>query len=366
MPGTNIGNVTMSDMENRVTSYEVAPVQTEGATGQKETEYQITKWPQWFGYYKKIPELKKAIDAYATWVLGKGYETNPETKVLLEHIKGWGEDTFNSILWNMIITKKIAGDAYAEIIRDSETGDLINLKPLDPSTVKIIADERGMIKRYEQTSKLPADKGRMLHKFEPGEILHLCNDRVADEIHGTSVIEACQWVIDARNEAMADWRRISHRATIRVLYIDMDDSTKITKVKTDYADAIKKGELLILPVKKADAEFAEITLPPIDAFLSWIKYLENFFYQAVGIPKVILGGSEEFTEASSKISYLTYEQIYTREVVDLEADLWHKLFLRITFVKPASIKNEMLQSEEKQPDYGVGFQPSEIQPGRNE
>ena len=93
--------------------------------------------------------------------------------------------------------------------------------------------------------------------------------------------------------------------------------------------------------------------------------MENFFYQAVGIPKVILGGSEEFTEASSKISYLTYEQIYTREITELESDLWNQLAIRLKFNKPASLKNEMLSSEDKNTGQ-TSFQPkdTEITGGR--
>lgn len=357
MPTTDISSLTTTNLTDTVKDYSVPHVSTDAATGAEETEYMITKWTQWFGYYKKIPELKKAIDAYATWVLGKGWDADPETQIILEHITGWGEDTINSIFWNLLVCKKVAGDAFAEIMKDEESGTIINLKVLDPGSIKIIADENGIIKRYEQMNKVK----NVTKKFEPDEILHLCNDRVADEIHGVPVPECVQWVIDARNEAMTDWRRISHRSTIRVLYIDIDNQTKIDDVKRNYAEAIKKGELLILPVKKADAEFAEMTLPPIDAFLGWIKYLENFFYQAVGIPKVILGGSEEFTESSSKVAYLTYEQIYTREVVELEADLWNKLALRVTFRKPASLKNEMLQSEEKNTGQ-TGFQPNELNP----
>lgn len=364
MPTNNLSRSTQTDMQNVVEDYQVAAETIDEASGLEETSYLWTNWSTWLGYYKKIPELKKAIDAYATWVLGKGWTAEAETQVLLEHITGWGEDTINSILWNMLVVKKINGDAFAEIVRDDENGEVINLKPLNPANMKVIVDEKGIIKRYELTNKT-SKKGTIIQKFDPNQILHLCNDRIANEIHGTSVIECVQWVIDARNEAMTDWKRISHRATIRVLYVDADDTTKLTDLKRQYAEAINKGEVLIIPGTSRDAGFQDLTLPPHEAFLAWIRYLENFFYQAVGIPKVILGGSEEFTEASSKISYLTYEQIYTREVVDLEADIWNQVGLKLTFNKPASLKSEMLSSEEKNTGQ-VGFQPSEMMPGRNE
>ena len=60
---------------------------------------------------------------------------------LKEDIRGWGEDTFMSILWNMLVIKKIGGDAFAEIIRDEETGRILNIKPLDPSVITIVVDK---------------------------------------------------------------------------------------------------------------------------------------------------------------------------------------------------------------------------------
>lgn len=268
----DIRQTDTTSMDTRVTDYSVAAKQTDSVGEQDETTWQNAKWTQYFGYYKKIPELKKAIDALATWTLGKGYTSDDRTRIILENISGWGEDTFNSIVWNMLIIKKINGDAFAEIIR-SKDGTLINLKPLDPASIKIVCNRQGRIKRYEQTIKT-GDKSTT-RKIPVFDMLHLCNDRVADEIHGTSVIEACEEVILSRNEAMADWRRILHRSTIRIMEVDEDDKTKLTQLKRDYSDAIKDGELLIIP-KGTTAPPVDLT-PPNTAHLEQIRYLENFF-----------------------------------------------------------------------------------------
>lgn len=349
-------------MSTAVADYEVPPQVTDSATGEKESEWQTTTWNQYLGYYKTIPEYKTAINGFATWVLGKGWTSDSRTTSILDNISGWGEDTIQSILWNMIVTKKINGDAFAEVIRNEKTGTLINLKPLAPSSIKIIVNEQGLIKRYEQTDKTP--KHKVIRKFEPEEIFHIVNDRIADEIHGTSITEAVEWVILARNEAMADQQRLLHRniVPVRIIEYDDDDTSKRDKLKQEYQEAINLGEVLVIP--KGLVEIKEAPISTVDS-LPWIKYLENFFYQAVGIPKVILGGSEEFTEASSKISYLTYEQIYTREITELESDLWNQLAIRLKFNKPASLKNEMLSSEDKNTGQ-TSFQPkdTEITGGR--
>jgi hypothetical protein len=362
---TDISRATVSDMTNKVDSYSVPTMQTDAATGAKETEWINTKWSQYFGYYKQIPELKKAIDALATWCVGKGYTTeDAETQVILEHITGWGEDTFNSIIWNLFVTKKVGGDAFAEIIRDEKTDALLNLKVLDPGKIKIIADEKGIIKRYEQMNMI-GKEGKMVQKFDPKDILHLCNDRVADEIHGVSAVQACEWVIKARNEALTDWQTVLHRNVnpLKIIHVDTDDQTKIDELQTKYEKSINLKEVIFVPKGNVEVEIPQVSLQePI----GWIKYLENFFYQAVGVPKIIIGGSEEFTEASSKIAYLTFEQIYKREQQEFEKDLWNQCYIKLKLNQPASLNNEMLNSESKQPNYGTGMQESEMQPGRNE
>jgi len=354
-------STTTSNMDANVTNYSVDTKATDAATGQDETEWVNTKASQYLGYYKTIPELKKSIDALAIWTVGRGITADPRTETILENITGWGEDTFNSICFNLFITKKIYGDAFAEIIRDEETQTLINLKPLDPGSIKIIVDSKGMIKRYEQFSKNPKNKG--IIKFEPKDMLHLCNERVADEIHGTSIIEACEWTILARNEAMSDWKKVLHRNIVpaRIIEVDSDDPVKLASVKAQYEAAINKGEVIVVPKGSVMVNDSSGVLQDS---LATIKYYENFFYQAVGVPKIIMGGSEEFTESSSKIAYLTFAQIYKKEQTEFEADFWNQVYLRIEFDQPISLQNEMLSDNSK--DGQTIAQPNDMIAGRGE
>ena len=356
---TDIAQTTRTTTLEGISDYSVPSKSTDSAAGISETSYNNPYFTKWYGYYRKIPELKSAINALATWVLGQGYETDTRSKVILENINGWGEDTFNSILWNMLVTSKINGDAYAEIVRNPDTGTLLNLKPLDPASMTIVCSSKGRIIRYEQRSKNPKGKPQT---FTPDKIFHISNDRVADEIHGTSVIEAVQWIIDAKNEAMADWRRISHRSTVRILYIEEDNTPRLNNLKRDYKEGIEKGEILILPIKRGEGEFVDLTLPPVEQFLSWIRYLENFFYQALGVPKVILGGTAENTEASAKVSVIVFDPTFIREITELELDVWNQLAIKITIKKQPSLMGEAQANEEKNTGQ-VGFQPNDVTAG---
>jgi hypothetical protein len=353
----NVNSAVTTDFKNNLPDYSVPSKQTDAAQNQDETEYQNPNAGKYLGYYKTIPELKKAIDALATWTLGQGYTADAETTVILDHITGWGEDTFNSVLWNLLVQKKVYGDAFAEIMRDEKTGIIINIKPLDPGTIKVIVNRQGKIKRYEQWNKV-GKENKLFEKFRPEEILHLVNDRIADEIHGVSVIEACEQTILARNEALSDWKTILHRNVVplKIIYADTDDNGKLTELRDKLNTIVKDKEWIVVPEGSMKVEIPTV---PLQDPIQWIKYLEDFFPQAVGVPKVILGGSSEFTEASSKTAYLTFEQVYVREQTELAADLWNQIQLRVKFNKPVSLKNELLTSEAKNTGQ-TSFQPNEV------
>ena len=363
MASTNIGAAERSDLTNAITDYSVDPMNIEGVGDQEETYYDNSNWSQYLGYYKKIPELKSAIDAIARWTLGKGFKADNRVSVILNGIMGFGEDTFNTILKNMIIVRQIGGDAFAEIIRNSKTGTIINIKPLDAGDMRIVVDRKGMIKRYEQLDKT---RLRGSIKFDPKDILHLTKNRIADEIHGTSVIQSVEGIILMRNEAMNDWKRVLHRNVdpMMIFHLDTDDPAEISAFKAKVDAAKGKGDNMYIPkdavVPENLSTAPQATLNP----LSWIQYLNNFFYQAVGIPQIILGGSQEFTEATAKIAYLAFQQSVEDEQRDIEDQIWSQLGLRINLEFPASLENELLSDKTK--DGAVNVQPNETTAGEGQ
>ena len=254
----DITQTGIMDVASTRTDYTVDAQNLDSPSGTNETEWGNKHFSKWLGYFKAIPEVSKPIGNYATWVVGKGIITDTRTQVILDGITGWGEDSFLSIMWNMLVVKKFNGDSYSEIIRNKDTGTLINLKNLNAGRMKTITNPKGIIIRYDYT----LTNGKT-QKFQPKDILHLCNNRIGDEIHGTSVIEAAEWLILARNEAMSDWKRISHRSTVRILYVDEDDKTRRVEIRRDYAEAIEKGEVLILPALR----FLRLIRVPVSLFL---------------------------------------------------------------------------------------------------
>jgi len=353
---TDITQTTQTDMASKVSDYSVDSQSIDGVSDQKKNVwYYGQNFSKWLGYYKSIPEVSKPIGNYATWVVGKGFTADTGTQAILDNITGWGEDNFLSIMWNMLVIKKVNGDSFSHIVRNEDTGTLINIKPLDPASMKSNVDGKGLIDSYEQISKI---EGKKPKEFQPNEILHLCNDRIADELHGNSVIEAAEWIILARNQAMADIKRQTHISMIRVLRVDEDDKTRMSDLKRDYAEAIDKGELLIIPTMAKDAAFEDLQVPAISAYLEWIRYLENAFYKAIGFPKSLTGDAEGIPESGGKMAYFNHMPVYNREVTDLQADLWNQLAIRVEFKEQATLTDSMNDTENKNKAQ-TGFQPSD-------
>lgn len=355
MSELSITTATVGDLASAETEYSVPAEMTDGPSGSKETSYINSNWSQQLGYYKTIPDLKSAIDAIATWTVGKGFMADEITEIILDGVKGFGKDTFNTILENLIRTAQIGGDSFAEIITDKK-GRLVNLKPLDPGVIKTITNSKGMVIRYEQTSKI---KNQASKKFKPEEMFHLARNRIADEGHGESLIDAVEWIILAKNEAMENMKTLMRRHVkpIFIFHLNTDDQTEINSIKAKADTATSKGENLFVPKDAVIPEVLSISSNSTLSPLPWIEMLNQYFFQVTGVPDIIIGGSGALTEASGKIAYLAFQQRIEEEQLQMEEQVLSQLNLEINLEFPASLENEMLSDNKK--DGAQNIDPSE-------
>lgn len=368
MPLTDINSMDTTDLWGSLANeYQVESQDTDRSTGGKPNYYYHTNWTKQLGYYKTIPELHRVINAAATWTVGKGYTVGRFKQLFfkLGLITGIGTDTFNTILKNMIIVMKICGDSYAEIIKDKK-GNVINLKCLNPGTLRIVYDDKGIITKYEQISRLPNEE-LTVTSFEPEDIFHLSNNRIADEVHGQSVIDSIEWIIKAKQQLMEDWKLALHRniKPLRVIEADTDDATEIAKIKTEYKKYVEYAEIIVLP--KGTAEFKDHAIPANATLpaLPTLNYYDNEFYESVGVPRIIVGGSNEITEATAKILYLAFQQNTEEGQLYIEEQTASQLGFTINLEFPADLRNELLSDKAKDKQNGA-FQQNDFTAGRGQ
>lgn len=338
-----IDSAEITNMTNTVTNYS-SPI----AQNTTELFFQDTQWSEWLGIYYDIIPLKAMINKKAMWTVGKGYKADKHTKKILDKIRGNGVDTFNLILQNAVRVYTISeAGFFAEIIRSVFTKKLINLKPLNPSSMKVIANKNSMITGFEQF-----DGDKKVNKFKLKEIFYLPYNRIADSIHGESVVKTLKDTSEAYKEAKKDMRIVFHRYVkpLIISVVDTDNPEEIKDYKTKLDRAVELGENLVVPKGTLDSmermaipQFA--TLDP----LPWIASLERDFLIADGVPAVILGSSEQGDkEAVAKILYLAWQQVIESNQMFLEEQCKSQLGITIELEFPASLEKDLQEDKSKE------------------
>ena len=364
MPELDISNARASDMENAFTETTVAPKTTEGISDAKETWYVNSLWPQHWAYFNEHPELKAAILMKAIWNVGKGYIADPQVEAILDGITGWGKDTFQDVLFNLEVCRRIGRDSFAEIIRDDETGELLNLKPLDPSSIRIVVNEKGILERYEQISKL-GKTTTVLRTFKPQEIFQLSNNRLADQIHGISDIESLDKTILAEIESFTDIKKVMHRqAKPFIIFKLKTDNEATINALVAKVDALRnKGEDLFIPDDEDILSYEVVQVNMSSVIMQWRQEVTNKFYRALGLPMIIFGTSGS-TESGGKMEYFAHEQVFEHDQRFLENQIWAQLGLRINLIPPTSMAQALQSDSKKDAMQGLEIQPSDVTAGK--
>ena len=339
-----IDSATTTDMTNAVEDFENTPEDT------NINEY-ICDWSNWYGYYKTTPAYSSLVDKKALWTIGKGFEAKPAVKAQLDKIRGCGKDTFNTIMANGVKVYTLGGDFLAEIIKNKR-GKIVNLKPLNPGQWKIIANKKGIIKRYEQISQQSSgnEPPAKLISLTPDKMFHLMWNRTADDIHGVGATEKLKDTLDAYQEVIADQRIIYHRYVkpLLIFGVDSDDEDKIKEFKTKVDNSVKLGENMIVP-KDVLEGIENISVPKYGTLdpLPWTEKLEKDFIKIEGIPAIVNGVQAESSEAEAKIIYLAWQQVVEWNQLFLEQQIKAQLNLDVEFNFPASIAPELINDQKK-------------------
>ena len=351
----NLSNATTTDFKNTVPNFIVEERTLDIAnTDGSETFVYFDDAPDKFGYYFSIPEIYSAVNALATWAFSRGWTTsNQILEQELKNVVGMGKDTFESIMWNHEVVKLIVGDSFIEVLRQKKGVEnvITNMIPISPERVKVVI-KGTKIQRYEIWN------GSKWVKKAVEDILHSHNKRIGDQVRGTSQIDASKFVIDARNEALADERIIKHRdKALGIVSYKTNNAGKITFANTQIENAVKNGEMVGMP-----EETAEIKPWPSKSSedrQNWISYLENFIYQVFGVPRSI-ATSDGTSEVGGKMGHVIFEPIYTKEQVDLEGDLSSQQQIDVTFNRPPSLGGLQPQIDESKNTGQLNIQPNDV------
>lgn len=334
-----IEQADITDMTNNVTAYS-----SPAATSTTEETWK-GQWDRWHGIYQDVSLLSALIDAKAMWTVGKGFKASKAVKSRLDKIKGNGKQTFNTILYNAVKTYTIGGDFFAEII-STKKNELVNLKPLNPAMMKIVANRKGIITGYEQW-----DTYQKLNRWSPEKIFHLPYNSIADQIHGNSSVQKLENTAQAYKEAKADMRIVFHRYVkpLIISHVDTDNEDEIAAYKAKLDRAVENGENLVIPFDTLKL-MEKMSIPQHSSLdpLPWIAALEREFLLAEGVPAVIIGSTEaRDTEASAKVLYLAFQQLIEWNQMFLQEQIKAQLGIEIELEFPASMQPALQEDNSK-------------------
>lgn len=343
-----------------VENYEYSAESINAPGQQKETRFSNSNFTKYYGTFKQNSELKSTFTMRAIWNCGKGVRArNIGDQIILDKIRGNGKETFYDILLEMDIMRMINGDSYCEIIRNPQTGKVINLKFIDPQNMVIIYDEKGIIKGYEQTNKATNQK---MAEWKPNEIFHLSNARFG-AMGGISDIEALEKILLADAESFEDTKTIVHRGARPLILwkLKTDDQTKINAFIAKIENARKLGNDMFIPDDDDTVTHEILQVDANPTILQWRETLKDKFYRNSMLPQLVAGAGGLGTESDSKVIYFAFSNLTEYPQGYLERQIKNQLGLDVELIPPASLQNELAKDEGK--DGALGFQSNDLTVG---
>ena len=305
----------------------------------------ICDWGKWHGAYRTIAEIRSTIDVWARWVISKKITfKNKEQEKQAMKITGGGKDTFRKILINIKKVSKIGGDAFAEIIRD-RAGRLLNLKTLNPGNIKIVSNSKGFLKEYQQVHFNTSD-GTFIKtgSWTPKEMLHIINEKIAEENHGIPEIEKIWSIIKMRHQAMGDQSVVLHRygKPTNFYEADTDDETELEDITATINKAVRQFENVVTP-KGVLSKIERISTPQYSTLdpIPWLLFLRSYFTESSNVPDLIRGKSDEVSLAAGKLNWLGFKEKIIQEQLDFAEEIKMQLGLDLEFEEPKEIDIEI-------------------------
>ena len=348
-----LNRATTTDFTNKVPDFIVNQRALDVANPDStETFWYFDKATKNFGYYLEIPEIFSAANALATWSMGRGWTTPDKMmQAQLEHVRGTGKHTFNKIIWNQEVVKLIVGDSFTEVKKNNNI--ILNMIPISPERIRlVIGKTNGMLKRYD------AWNGTDWKPIKIENMLHSINKPIGDQLHGQAQGEPSKFIVDARNEALADERVIKHRdKALGIVEYATSNAGKISFANAAIEKAVNKGEMLGLP--EGTAKILPYPSRSSEDRTAWISYLENFFYQVFGVPRSI-ATSDGTSEVGGKMGHVIFEPVYVKEQKDMEEDLLIQHSIKILFNRPPSLGGLQADTEAKNTGQ-TSIQPNDVE-----
>ena len=275
-----------------------------GFGGKGDRQESIKRWMQ---IYRRGGPYADAVDAYWLFALSSGYTLvcRDGADALKEAVQAWIDQPhvdLDEIIKLGILSAKIAGDAYQEVI-PTRGGGVWGVVTRDPGSFEKVHDQYGRITGYTQTTG-QITTGLTRTPIDKDVVINLMIDQIPGDVYGLSILGRAEDDVLRDCDIIESVTKAIHRHGTPKQQWDLGpDATK-----EDF-DAVETE------MKKMDAQTdfatAGITINPLDTTgVSGVDTYSNVSLQrvacAMGVPEEMLGMGRGSTEATANVRMRTF------------------------------------------------------------
>ncbi len=246
--------------------------------------------------YEQTSWIRAVVGVICKAVTARGYtlvpaKPNPDPKnaeILSEFFSNCNpNDTFLEILDDITRDDYVFGNAFLEVVYGAD-GKPKELWNLDATTIRVMADEHGMIKGYVQVPKYAtsAKAGRV--DFGPNEVIHFKLGTKGATLYGLSPLTSLMLPVTVDKFAQIYNRAFfTNGAKIRGAFIMKDATVEQAERNREYLQARAKNPDLAQSdlVLEGEIEYRQISVNQKDMeFLELREFTRNEILAVYGVP----------------------------------------------------------------------------------
>ena len=290
----------------------------------------IEDLPKYKDLYTFTPYIKAAIDTTVNLAISNGFELEGGEDEVREWLSDWLDE--QNILQTLRIVATdmlVFGNAYLELCRDEDTGEVTWLKPLDPVHMRVRRDAYGNVFGYIQLLTFPPVV------FTAQDIIHFrwgAKSWWYEFSYGTSLLRPLlkiQALIDQLEDDMAI---IVHTYAKPMLIVKAGtperpfSDEQLRALVEAFRDRKPATDVFV----RGDVSVDVIPSLTKDVNIQWwLDYLYTQREAVLGVPKIFMGKSEGTNRATADIvmqEYITRLKMLQEIIADqLETCLFKQL-----------------------------------------
>jgi hypothetical protein len=280
--------------------------------------------------YTFKPYIKACVDVRVNMAVAQGFELEGGEDQVREWLMDWLDernilDTLRIIGTDMLVF----GNAYFEICRDEQTGEVAWLKPLDPVHMRVRRDAYGNVFGYIQLLTFPPVA------FVADDIVHFCFGAKSwwyESCYGTSLLRPLLKVQALIDQLEDDMSLIMHIYTKPMLVVKAGtperpfSDPQLQSLMEAFRDRKPATDVFV----RGDVEVTVVQSMTKEVNIQWwFDHLKIQRAAVLGVPKIFLGESERTNRATADIvmqEYVTEERMFQELMGDtLETGLFKEL-----------------------------------------